>query len=109
MNLVEALNSDDIEVATLAAAILRKEKGKSYVANLIRKYDKYEFRKGEGLVKKWELWGNGGIFNKWKMVNTPLLNMSQLTKHTITTTESTITFKIPCKLEDNDNNTGIKE
>lgn len=68
MNLVEALNSDDIEVATLAATILRKEKGKSYVANLIKKYDKYEFKKGEGLVKK-SIFNFGGIFNqfKWKI------------------------------------------
>lgn len=109
MNLVEALNSDDIEVATLAAAILRKEKGKSYVANLIKKYDKYEFRKGEGLVKKWK-WDIGSIFNQWKMINTPLLRMDQMIKHSITTTGGdTITLKLSYKLEDNDNTTGTTE
>lgn len=47
----EMLNSDDIEVAKLGAAILREKKGKSYVANLIRKYGKYRFIKGIGLSK----------------------------------------------------------
>ena len=106
MNLEEALNSDDIEVATLAATILRKEKGKSYVANLIKKYDKYEFRKGEGLVKK-SKYNFGDIFNQFKMVNTPLVNMNQLVKHSIT--GDTITFELPYKLDKNDNNTGITE
>jgi len=45
------INSDDIEVVKLAADILRKTKGKSYVSNLIRNNRKYEFRKGKGLVK----------------------------------------------------------
>lgn len=106
MNLEEALNSDDIEVATLAATILRKEKGKSYVANLIKKYDKYEFKKGEGLVKK-SKYNFGGIFNQFKMINTPLVNMNQLVKHSIT--GDTITFELPYKLDKNDNNTGITE
>lgn len=106
MNLEEALNSDDIEVATLAATILRKEKGKSYVANLIKKYDKYEFRKGKGLVKK-SIFNFGNIFNQYKLVNTPLVNMNQMIKHSIT--GDTITFELPYKLDKNDNNTGTAE
>ena len=52
MNLEEMINSDDIEIAKLGVKILRQQKGKSHVANLIRNNNKYEFRKGEGLVKK---------------------------------------------------------
>lgn len=103
MNLEEAINSDDIEIARLAAAILRKEKGKSHVVNLIRKHDKYEFKKGEGLVSKFKPWGAYNLFNQWKMVNTPLLNMSELQKTTINATEniSTITFDLPYKIDEN--------
>jgi len=109
MNLEESLKSDDIEIATLAASILRKEKGKSYVANLIKKYDKYEFRKGRGLVKKWKLWGNEGIFNKWKIVNTPLLSMTEIQKSTILIDEAALTFTLPYKSEQNDDTTGVTE
>ena len=106
MNLEEAINSDDIEIARLAAAILRKEKGKRYVVNLIRKHNKYEFKKGEGLVSKFKLWGVYNLlnqFNQWKMVNTPLLSMLELQKTTINVTEniSTITFDSPYKIDEN--------
>ncbi len=98
MSLEELLNSDDIEVATLAASILRKEKGKSYVGNLIRKNDKYEFKKGQGLVKKnnWN-WVNN-VFSSFKLVNTPLLNMTDIQNNTIyVKEESKITFDLPYK------------
>jgi hypothetical protein len=52
MTAEEMINSDDIEIAKLGVKILRQQKGKSYTANLIRKYDKYEFRKGIGLITK---------------------------------------------------------
>lgn len=93
------LNSDDIEVATLAANILRKEKGKSYVANLIRKYDKYEFKKKQGLVKK-NNWSNIlSAWNKLSLLNTPLLNMAELIINTSYTDEKEgeFTFNIPYK------------
>ena len=103
MNLEEAINSDDIEIAKLAATILRKQKGKSYVGNLIKKYNKYEFKKGEGLVKKHNVFENlSAIFSKWKIVNTPLVNMIDNKNNVIYTNEDadTITFDVPYKIDE---------
>lgn len=102
MELEEMLNSDDIEVALLAANILRKEKGKSYTANLVRKHDKYEFKKGIGLTKKNNKYGNiFSMFNNFKFINTPLLyNMTKLDSNIVYKVEDdcSFTFEIPNKL-----------
>lgn len=93
------LNSDDIEVAILAANILRKQKGKSYVANLVKKHNKYEFRKGEGLVEI-PIWSKlKHLFNSNKTYNTPLLDMTRVSNNIIYTDveNGEFTFEIPCK------------
>ena len=69
MNIEEAINSDDIEVAILAANILRKQKGKNYTVNLVKKYGKYEFRKRIGLSPKRHPYANIlNIFNKYTII-----------------------------------------
>ena len=101
MNIEEAINSDDIEVAILAANILRKQKGKSYTANLVKKYGKYEFRKGIGLTLKRDPYVNIlNLFNNYKLVNTPLLSMTQLNNNIVYKVgdDSLFTFEIPNKL-----------
>lgn len=95
------LNSDDIEVASLAADILRKQKGKSYVTNLVRKHDKYEFKKGIGLTNKSNKYENiFNIFNNFKFANTPLYSMTQLNNNIVYKVEDdcSFTFEIPNKL-----------
>lgn len=101
MNIEEAINSDDIEVAILAANILRKQKGKNYTVNLVKKYGKYEFRKGIGLTLKRDPYANIlNLFNNYKLVNTPLLSMTQLNNNIVYKVgdDSLFTFEIPNKL-----------
>ena len=101
MNIEEAINSDDIEVAILAANILRKQKGKNYTVNLVKKYGKYEFRKGIGLSLKRHPYSNIlNLFNNYKLINTPLLSMTQLNNNIVYKVgdDSLFTFEIPNKL-----------
>ena len=99
MNLEEMINSDDIEIAKLGVEILRQQKGKSYVANLIRNNNKYEFRKGEGLVKKVTFKTLLNAFNNLKLKYTPLLSMTELKSNVISNGDSEMTFNVPYKLE----------
>lgn len=101
MNLIEAINSDDIEIATLAAAILRQERGKTFVANLVKKNGKYEFKKGQGLVKV-HTWDFSNAWNQSKMVNTPLLNMHQFPNIHVNGTVGEISFTMPYKIDTNE-------
>jgi hypothetical protein len=101
MTAEEMINSDDIEIAKLGVKILKQQKGKSYTANLIKKYDKYEFKKGEGLVKK-NNWHKLvlEIFKKnLNLKNTPLLSMTELYNNTVIINDSDgeFTFDIPIK------------
>ena len=101
MELEKMLNSDDIEVALLAANILRKEKGKSYTANLVRKHGKYEFKKGIGLTKKNNKYENiFSMFNNFKFINTPLYDMTKLNNNVVYKVEDdcSFTFEILNKL-----------
>jgi hypothetical protein len=99
MNLEEMINSDDIEIAKLGVKILRQQKGKSHVANLIRNNNKYEFRKGEGLVKKVTFKTLLNAFNNLKLKYTPLLSMTELKSNVISNGDSEMTFNVPYKLE----------
>lgn len=93
------INSDDIEIAKLGAEILKQQKGKSHVANLIRNNNKYEFRKGEGLVKKVTFKTLLDAFNNLKLQYTPLLSMTELKSNVISNGDSEMTFNVPYKLE----------
>jgi hypothetical protein len=100
MTAEEMINSDDIEIAKLGVKILRQQKGKSYTANLIKKYDKYEFRKGIGLITK-PNWHKLMLeaFNIFSAKNTPLLSMTELYNNTavINDSDGEFTFDIPIK------------
>ena len=101
MDLEEMINSDDIEIAKLGAEILKQQKGKSHVANLIRNNNKYEFKKGEGLVRKANTFKTLlDAFNKLKLQNVPLLSMTELENNVINLNEdSEMTFNVPYKLD----------
>ena len=104
MNLQESINSDDIDIAELAANLLVEEIGYEKVAELIDKYKKYYHELINRKIHLIRLRGLEGIFSNFKLVSTPLLSMTELKNNTIYTNgeEEKITFDLPYKLEEED-------
>jgi hypothetical protein len=101
MNLKESINSDDIEIAELAANLLLKEIGIEKVIELLKDYDKYDCDFIDGYIYLIGRLENIIInWNKQKFVNTPLLNMTEIKNNVIYTNGNDFTFDMPYKLEE---------
>ena len=104
MDLKESINSDDIEIAELAANLLLEEVGYEKVTELIDKYRKYTYELLDKKIYLRRLYSFKGLWNHFKMVNTPLLSMTELKNNTIYINEEDgeIIFNMPYKIEKED-------
>ena len=105
MNLEEAINSDDVEIAELAANLLLKKVTSKKIKSILKKYGRYNYDYIDGhfyLKKKLKEYQPFDMFNQWKMTNTPLLSTAELKNNVIYTNgdDGTITFDVPYKIDE---------
>lgn len=94
------INSDDIEIAELAANVLLGKIGRKKVKVLLKgcKYD-YDFIGGKIYLKQRVSWQSIiNLWNKHKIVSTPLLSITEV-KNNIIAENDHFTFNVPYKIE----------